>query len=112
MTLQVFKWDHTNADLDETPRVDVVDYGDGYNVSVSRGLNPIRQVWSLTFDDCEPRYVAQIRAFLIARGAKERFTWTNPFGDTIIVKCRGWKTSLDQRQVRMSMTFEQTFNVE
>jgi phage-related protein len=112
MPLGTFVWQPTRAKLTEQPRVDVVSFGDGYELSLQRGLNPIRQVWSLSFEDCEPRWAKKILAFLRTQKAQERFNWTTPTGDALLVKCRAWDMDISGDVLTISCTFEQVFNVE
>ena len=109
MARETFTWFPESAsELDETPKVNVVKYGDGYEARFTEGVNTLAQTWVLKFTD--KRAVAlQVRAFLKRQGAVLSFIWTNPFGEQGIYVCDKWTSSADRGKLTVSATFRQVF---
>lgn len=61
-------------------RVRTAQFGDGYEQSVSDGINTRVQSWELEFVGETRAMMQAICAFLDARGGHESFTWTPPGG--------------------------------
>lgn len=114
MTTPVFTWPvdvGTGADFDY--QVNEIQLGDGYNITQGRGIHTERQVWNVSMfvDRLNPSSPGnQALAFLRARKGYQTFQWTNPYGETILVKCKGLKdTSNGATTFTMQATFEQTW---
>lgn len=96
--MAVFDWAETTLALSEEPRVAATRFGDGYEERGPDGLNPVRQVWTLTFRQVEDKVATDIVAFLRARVTAlgvDAFDWHPPWnnGNAIRVTCRGWNRS-------------------
>lgn len=65
-----------------------VEFGDGYSQEGPDGINPVREVWALRFDNIPLATGQAIRAFFKARTGQS-FTWTNPDGVEKRYKLRG-----------------------
>ncbi len=77
--MTTFTWNPDyQASADKQPRIKAVAFGDGYEQRYNDGLNPIRQVWTLSFVNRDLAEAAAIDAFLIARNGVEAFDWTPP----------------------------------
>lgn len=57
--------------------VDRGDYGDGYVVTAPHGINPVKEVWRLVYQDIPRTTGDAIRTFLKGK-AGQSFTWTPP----------------------------------
>lgn len=81
-----------NASKKMKPRVNKLQFGDGYEVRQADGLNTKLEAWDLMFKrntvDAEA-----IDAFLTARGGVESFNWTNPNGVASVYVCDEWTTT-------------------
>jgi phage-related protein len=91
----VFDWAETTLALTEEPRVAAARFGECYEERGPDGLNPVRQVWQLSFRDVEDSVATALVAFLRARVTPlglEAFDWHPPWagGSSIRVTCRGW----------------------
>jgi phage-related protein len=64
-------------------KVDQTDYGDGYNHRVTRGLNPARASWALSFPFTSLDELKTFDDFLIANAA--RGFWITPPDSTVDV---------------------------
>lgn len=76
------------------PKVDKIQFGDGYSERYSSGLNTKLESWSVTFKR-SPSTVIAIDNFLTARGAVEAFNWTTPLGRAATFVCEEWSVSYD-----------------
>lgn len=61
------------------PNVTVLNFGDDYEQRQAKGLNRIKEEWSLTFTRSYD-VINAVDDFLTARAAVESFYWTNPRG--------------------------------
>lgn len=91
------------------PRVNKLQFGDGYEQRISDGINTNPEEWSLSFST-DPTTVNSIDSFLEARAGLEAFLWTTPAGNTLSFKCEEWDVGYDNpgRSV-LSATFVQVF---
>jgi phage-related protein len=91
------------------PEVLVAKFGDGYEQRVARGINNIKDRWTLTFTG-NRLAIDPVDAFLTARGGVEAFTWKNPDEVTALYLCRKWTKSRERAaKVTISCEFERTF---
>lgn len=103
------------AGLSETPRVEAVKFGDGYEQRAGTGINLVAQIWDLTFANRTLAQADAIVAFFRARSSVtsglEAFDWTPPFASTAIkVVCREWQTTAhDSKFASVGARFEQVF---
>lgn len=97
-------------DQDESPRVRVTKFGDGYEARQDEDLNTNPFVFPLVFANRDITESTAIIAFLRARGAKESFDWTPPGEAAGKYVCRSWKRSRTAPgNISISATFEQVF---
>lgn len=85
------------------PRVNTIEFGDGYRQSVSYGLNPDLKAWTLVFDNRNDTERNNIIAFLEARKGSESFDWTDPFNNSLKWTCTEWNvdfTSSNKNSIR------------
>lgn len=97
------------------PRVNAIQFGDGYEQRVATGQNRDPKVWALRFSNRSVDDIDAIEAFLEARvtasGTHESFDWTPPRADTAItVVCREWDRTIDHAETdSLAATFIQVF---
>jgi phage-related protein len=81
------------SDKDVKPRVNRVDYGDGYSARVADGLNTKLTTRNLQFTNRTTAEIAAIDAFLLNEGGVTSFYWT-PNGEAQKKwLCSSWKAS-------------------
>lgn len=110
MSRQTFSWfPDVGSDFSIKPKVEVTQYGDGYETRTPRGLNTTPMTWNLTFTR-EGSISRAIQAFLKARGGSESFYWTNPLEELGIYVCREWKVRrMTGDTMQVTCAFEQVF---
>lgn len=102
-----------SPELEEKPNVTPLKFGDGYEQRIGEGINLIKGVWNLTFNNRSQADATAIRDFFRARVSPgtgmESFDWTPPDESTAIkVVCRSWKrTRVNAAYASVSATFEQ-----
>ena len=69
--------------------VSIVSFGDGYEQRRVEGLNPIKDVWNLTFAYRDSAEVNDIMAFLYARKGVEAFDFQVPGSGLVKVRTDG-----------------------
>jgi phage-related protein len=96
--------------------VDIVNYGDGYVQRVTRGLNPARPSWSLTFPFTTMAELQAFDAFLVANSAAG-FWMTPPDAvDDVFVTADAWAATITDKNLAtgivgtLAATFVQNFN--
>jgi phage-related protein len=116
----VWAWlpDQPPAD-DRAPRVLTAQFGDGYSQRVRDGLNTNLESWQLTFEGRTLADIAEMRAFLDARGAAEAFQWIAPdnwttapnvpdAGNPKLYLCKKWNVKrLGGNYATLSATFDE-----
>ena len=110
MSKPTFTWNpDLGASRTVTPRVTVVKFGDGYEQRMANGINPVVQVWQLTFTR-DQQEAMEIDSFLAERKSVESFLWTTPHGFSGTFVCRQWTVSRQSFGVfAVTATFEQVF---
>lgn len=105
MTTPTFTW-HPDASLSKNvePRVTSAKFGDGYEQRAQVGLNPILEVWSVTFTGL-PVEINAIEAFLKDAGGYRAFNWTTPEEMTGRFVVRKWKKTRE-RGVKVNLSFD------
>ena len=76
------------------PRVSKIQYGDGYEMRATLGLNVDPKEWPLTFAERADTERDNILAFFEARGGVESFDWTPPRGTAGKYVCEEWQVTL------------------
>ena len=76
------------------PRVSKIQYGDGYEMRATFGLNVDPKEWPLTFAERADTERDNILAFFEARGGVESFDWTPPRGTAGKYVCEEWQVTL------------------
>jgi phage-related protein len=74
--------------VEEEHRTVAAQFGGGYMQEAPDGINPVREVWSVGFDNIPRATGDDIRAFFRAR-VGQPFTWTPPGGSEGKYKLRG-----------------------
>jgi phage-related protein len=92
------------------PKVTKVQYGDGYEMRATFGLNQNPKEWQLEYSVSDTE-ANEIEAFLDARLGQEAFDWTAPDGTTgKRWVCESWNRQLfDFQRSKVSITFRQVF---
>ncbi len=84
-------------------------FGDGYTQDIADGLNAVSGVYTLNFTNRTQATVQAMDDFFTNQ-AGAPFTWVNPRGQTIKVKCLQWIPSyIVSTACSMSATFTQSF---
>jgi phage-related protein len=94
-------------------RVSNIDFGDGYQQRVAKGINTDPQVWQLSFTNRDEDEARQIDEFLADLGGVSSFEWTPPGQDDAIkVVCQEWNvTTVKANLFSISATFKQVFDL-
>lgn len=110
MARQTFTWfPDRGSDKTTKPRVEVIQFGEGYEARVSDGVNTSPMSWNLVFTRQKSEADA-ILAFIRARAGSESFYWTNPMEELGVYVCREWKVKrIGGPNMQISCTFEQVF---
>ncbi|MGX4728075.1 phage tail protein [Pseudomonas corrugata] len=91
-------------------RVKSAKFGDGYEQVAEDGINNKTQSWPLTFTGPKAR-IAEIKAFLDNQKGATAFSWTEPFGEVLLMRCKEYQpTHVGGNVYRLSATFEQAFH--
>lgn len=99
-----------NAQSSNKPDVTKVQYGDGYQQRQTKGMNPLRVDWSLSFAARSDAESDAIEAFLEERYGVIAFTWTPPGKSQVKWVCSSWnvtKASVDNNAI--SLSFERVY---
>lgn len=84
-------------------------YGDGYTQEVADGINNVASDYNVSFTNRTQATIQSIDDFLIAQ-AGAPFTWVNPRGVTIRVKCKQWTPNYQvSTSCSLSATLTQSF---
>lgn len=90
-----FAWDADyNASKKASPKVKVVQFGDGYEQRQAFGLNSNLKVWTLTFNQRSESEGDAIDAFLEDKGGVTAFEWTPPGESESVFVCREWTLTI------------------
>ncbi|MNJ19117.1 Phage minor tail protein [compost metagenome] len=108
--MPTFTWRATyDASKTATPTVKVIKFGDGYEQRQASGINRLPRKFSLTFKG-KSKVIADIDAFLSARGAVEAFSYTHPGQAAGVFVCREWtRTDIAYGVSGLSATFDEVF---
>ena len=92
------------------PIVNIVSFGDGYELRVGESLNRVKTSWDLTFT-YPVQTILEIDAFLTARGGIEAFRWKDTLGKESSYVCREWDGPTQQVEglYTITATFEEVF---
>jgi len=87
------------------PKVEVIQFGDGYEQRATQNISADLIKLSLSFDNRDEREATAIAHFLHARGAKDSFAFTppSPYGSVKKFVCRNWD---------VTMTFNNNYGVK
>lgn len=107
-----FTWaESASTSLDEQPRILGVQFGDGYAQRSPDGLNPITQVWQVSFTNVSTANGDAIMAFFRARAGWQPFSWFPLWGNGIAINVVASKWSRTQHDdpdlSSISVTFTQ-----
>jgi phage-related protein len=99
-----------------TLKVDTNEFGDGYCHRSTRGLDPVKPAWTLSFPATSDAVLLEMDAFLRTFG-QAGFTFTPPGDSTaIFVTCDAWTFVLTDRSAggdlisSLQATFTEVFN--
>lgn len=76
------------------PRVSKIQYGDGYEMRATFGLNADPKEWTLFFSERTDTERDQITSFLDTAGGVNSFDWTPPTGSAGKYVCEEWQVTL------------------
>jgi phage-related protein len=95
-----------------TPRTLENTFGDGYEQRIGDGLNTIKEIWTVTFENVLWTEVLTINDFLKEQAGTLSFMWTPPGETALEVKCKQWQRSKTSGTTgTLSATFEQVFDL-
>lgn len=99
-----------SASESSQPRVQKVQFGDGYEQRLRYGLNVDPKSWQLTFANRTNTEREQILGFLEARAGAESFDWTPPRGSAGKYVCSEWNMDMTNfNNNTITATFVQVF---
>jgi phage-related protein len=96
--------------LEETPRVRVAQFGDGYQQRAPDGINDLVQTWTVPFDEVDDVIADEMVAFLRANRGRA-FNYV-PLWHTVAIKvvATGWTRTAARVGVNtLRVTFRQVF---
>lgn len=100
------------ANKNISPAVLTASFGEGYEQSAPDGINSIRRVWTVPFNNRPQSEIDAIEAFLISCAGSVPFDWTDPDGFTGRWKCPKWSRSPVAGTLgTLTATFNQVFGV-
>ncbi|MBF6029680.1 phage tail protein [Pseudomonas sp. P115] len=111
MATETFSWTPDKEPTGTTTfRVKSAKFGDGYEQTAEDGINNKSESWPLTFTGQKAK-IAQIKAFLNRHKGAIAFSWTEPFGENLLIKCKEYQSSNKGGSVyTLAATFEQAFH--
>jgi phage-related protein len=111
MAVERFSWQiEKGATGDIKQRARSKKFGDGYEQSVSDGINNKTQSWPISHTGSAAR-IKEIIAFLDRHKGATAFLWIPPLGELGLYKCTGYQPSHKGGSVyTLTATFEQTFH--
>lgn len=111
MATETFTWAPDKEPTGTTTfRVKSAKFGDGYEQTAEDGINNKSDVWPLTFTGQKTRIKA-IRDFLNRHKGATPFNWTEPFGETLLIKCKEYQSrNMGGSVYTLAATFEQAFH--
>jgi len=112
MAREVFSWyPDISSQMSVEPKVNVIEFGDGYSERTPVGLNNLPDVWNVKFTTTRVKGLLILEFFERHLGSKS-FQWTNPLNRTGYYVCTKW--SSDQMKgghIAISATFKREFEV-
>ncbi len=108
--MEVFTWKAAyDASKTITPDVKVIKFGGGYEQRQGNGINRQPRKFALMFKN-KINVIADIDAFLKARGAIDAFSYTHPGQSIGVFVCREWtRTNIAFGVDGLSATFEEVY---
>ncbi|MFL1527830.1 phage tail protein [Pseudomonas sp. O230] len=108
--MPTFTWRATyDASKTVTPTVKVIKFGDNYEQRQGTGINRQPRKFALMFKN-KINVIAEIDAFLAARGAIDAFNYTHPGQSIGVFVCREWvRTNIALGVDGLSATFEEVY---
>lgn len=95
------------------PRVSKIQFGDGYSQRLAAGINTLKEVWSLNWENIPIAAVDAVSLFLETRGGVEHFLWT-PAGTSIQYKviCSTWDRTYNSHIANsIKCDFERVYDI-
>ena len=96
------------SDSETEPTVNVVQFGDGYELRVPEGINSEKTTWNLTFSRVASE-ANEIIAFLRKQGGYKAFKWTTPEKEPVVCVCRSWKRTRNEGYIEITCAFERVY---
>jgi len=99
------------AQTEKKPTVNNIKFGEGYEQRASFGINTIKEVWNVSFQNRTVTEINEIDAFLETHGGVDSFSWTPPGQSTPKkFKCQEWNKQIVKGTFwNLSAKFEQVF---
>lgn len=96
------------------PRVLTSNFGDGYSQRAAAGINPLSQVWQLSWSALSTTDANTLDAFFVAKGGHTAFLWTPPRESTALKWiCQEWSRSISHpNNDSITATFIQVFDLD
>lgn len=97
--------------LTKSPRVNILQYGDGYQFRTLDGINSNPRRWQLTFNRVLSE-AEQIDTFLENLKGKNAFTWTPPDGKEGRFVCNSWSVNYSSFNfASVDAVFEEVYGI-
>lgn len=100
------------SSVSRTPRIKSLQFGDGYEQRQPDGINTVRDVWSLSFNNITTAESATIETFLNDLGGTQYFLWTPPSGTQGKYICKEWSRTINTAiSHSITATFQRVFDL-
>ena len=87
-------------------------FGDGYEQRVADGIQNVRSVYKVQFDNITATNANTIETFLDARAGHDSFYWTPPGGSEALWTCGGMtRTETGPSSSTISAVFKEVFDI-
>jgi phage-related protein len=96
------------------PALKSLQFGEGYDQDLPDGIQNVKLMYDVVFVKIDDDELAEIVAFIKARGGNIPFFWTPPppHDDLLKFKCKEYRLSYDEsNHTTLTLPFIQTFNV-
>jgi phage-related protein len=98
------------AQLNKKPKVQEMNFGDGYTQRIKEGINNNPEEWSLSWDSIDDVLANAIMDFFDAVADGTSFNWTNPRGVAGLYWCPQYsRTQEDEDKNGIKAAFKQVY---
>ena len=98
------------ASVTYKPAVTKIQFGDGYSQRTAQGINSVKRVWQLSFNNRSTADSDAMLAFFASMKGATSFDWTPPTGVVGKFICQEWSSNASAYEGwNVSATFEEVF---